>query len=101
MSKEIYSKIDHYIWKKSFNFLKRLHSNKSSKWIYERYFPYYDDGKHRSRWMLTGPKDNNHIVKMSHIPIKRWYMIKHNYSPYDASKKEYFEKRAKNSLNRR
>ena len=99
VSKEIYSEIDHYIWKKSFRFLKRLHSNKSSKWIYEKYFPYYDDGKHRSKWMLTGPNDKNCIFKMSHIPIKRWNMIKHNYSPYDATKKEYFEQRVKNCLN--
>ena len=43
--------------------------------------------------------NNKHtIFKMSHIPIKRWKMIKHNYSPYDASKKEYFEERAKNYL---
>ena len=36
---------------------------------------------------------------MNHISIKRWNMIKHNHSPYDASKKEYFEKRLKNCLN--
>ena len=98
VSKEIYSKMDHYIWEKSFRFLKRLHPKKSSKWIYEKYFPYYDDGYHKSKWMLTGPNNEHTIFKMSHIPIKRWKMIKHNYSPYDASKKEYFEERAKNYL---
>ena len=69
---------------------------------YKEIFPFfYDDGKHKSKWVLTGPKENNHLVKMSYIPIRRWNMIKYNYSPYDASKKEYFENRKKTQFSRR
>ena len=36
-----------------------------------------------------------YLYKMSWTPIVRHAMIKNNYSPYDATKKEYFIKRDK------
>ena len=53
------------------------------------------------KWTLIGPTDKNQLVKMSKIPIRRWNMIKHNYSPYDESKEEYFENRFKYQFSRR
>ena len=82
--------MDNYIWGGIYGFLLRLHPNKGWKWIKRKYFPQYHDGKHRSNWVLTGPNENNKLIKMSWIPIKRHIMIKHNYSPYDKSKTDYF-----------
>lgn len=96
VAKKIFSQIDSHIWNKTRGFLRRLHPNKSWKWLINKYFPYYDGGKHCSGWILTGPNDKNRLKKMAHIPIRRWNMIKHNYSPYDDSKTEYFTKRAMN-----
>ena len=93
VAKKIFSKMDHFIWGKVFQFLKRLHSNKPIKWIKERYFPPYNDGEHSGNWVLTGPKEGNRLVKMSWTPIRRYIMIQHNHSPYDASKSEYFNNR--------
>lgn len=95
VAKEIFKKMDYYVWIKTCKFLKKLHPKKSRKWIDKRYFPYYNDGKYTGKWILTGPKDKNHLIKMAHIPIRRWNIIKYNYSPYDATKKEYFENRMK------
>jgi len=92
-AKVIFSKLDHYIWQKVFKFTKRLHNNKSSKWIKEIYFPTYKDEKHVDKWVLTGPKKGNHIAKMAWVPIERHAMVKFNYSPYDKSKREYFNNR--------
>ena len=33
VSKEIFDKMDHYIWIKNSKFLKRLHPKKNKKWI--------------------------------------------------------------------
>ena len=56
VSKEIFSKLDHYLWNKSFRFLRRLHPNKGKRWIKDRYFPFYFDGKHYGNWVLTDLK---------------------------------------------
>ena len=93
VSKEIFSQMDYYIWIKNNKFLKWLHPKKSKKWIKSKYYPPYDDGKHKGNWVLTGPKNGQHIVKMAWCPIKRHTMIKFNYSPYDASKSDYFANR--------
>ena len=93
VSSEIFSKMDHYIWIKTKKFLKHLHPNKGWWWIREKYFPYYNDGKHEDKWLLTAPNSGKHIARMSWTKISRHIMIKHNYSPFDKSKIAYFNQR--------
>ena len=90
VSKEIFGKMDNFIWIKNSKFLKRLHPKKSKKWIKKKYYPPYNDGKHRDNWVLTGPNNGLHMERMSWYSIRRHTMIKFNYSPYDASKSDYF-----------
>jgi RNA-directed DNA polymerase len=90
-AKKTFTQVDHYLWQKVVRFIKRLHPNKSMKWLKKTYFPPYNDGKHVDKWVLTGPQEGNHLTKMSWIPIRRHAMIKYNYSPYDGSKREYFK----------
>lgn len=78
------------------------HFVKYYKWIIKKYFPQYDgEGNFIGKWTLVGPNDKNQLFKMSSIPIRRWNLIKFNYSPYDVSKTEYFETRSKNQFSRR
>ena len=98
VSYEIFKKMDHYIWTKTKKFLTRMHNNKGWKWIKNKYFPPYFDGKHYGNWVLTGPKKGNHLIRMAWTPIKRHVMIKHNSSPYDVNLVEYFENRKSDHL---
>ena len=88
--------MDAYIWTKTYKFLARLHNNKGKKWINKKYFPYFSDGSHTGRWVLTDPKTGAYLIKMNWTPIRRHIMIKHNHSPYDKSKTEYFKSRGSN-----
>ena len=90
VAKRIFSSMDWYIWYKTRSFIRRLHPRKPWKWIKKKYYPFYDNGYHQTNWVLTGPKEKNHLFTMNWIPIKRWIMIKNNFSPYDRTKKEYF-----------
>ena len=92
-AKAIFSAMDHYIWTKIYKFVRRLHPKKSWKWIKAKYFPPYFDGKHYGNWILTDPKEGNTLTKMVWTPIRRHIMIQYNFSPYDKSKAEYFDKR--------
>jgi len=93
-AKKTFAMMDNYIWKKILKFVQRLHPNKPMKWIKERYFPPYNDGKYSRKWILTGPKEGNRLLKMEWTPIRRHIMIQYNHSPYDKSKREYFKNRA-------
>ena len=96
VSKDIFAKLDYYLWNKVFKFLKRMHPHKNMKWIKNRYFPFYYDGKYYGNWILKDPKSDSHLVKMEWTPIRRYVMIKHDYSPYDRDKKDYFANRKTN-----
>ena len=85
--------MDNYIWNKTFNFLGRMHSNKSWTWIKNRYFTSKSDGVHHSNWVLTDPLSGITLELMSWYNPRKYIMIKHDYSPYDSDKKEYFESR--------
>lgn len=87
------SKMDYYIWNKVFNFLNRSHPNKGWNWIKNRYLTSYNDGLHHSNWVLKDPISGNILEKMTWYEPRRYIMIKHDYSPYDGNKKDYFESR--------
>lgn len=90
-----FEKMDNYIWIKVKKFLKHLHPQKGWKWIRRRYFPDpKPEDKHQDRWILTDPVSGRQLVKMRWTNIdKRHIMIKHNYSPFDSDKSEYFKNR--------
>ena len=88
--------MDKYVWTKSFKFLMRLHPKKGKKWIKEKYYPTFNDGKHHDNWILTDPKSDSHLVRMAWFKPKRYIMVKHDYSPYDKDLKDYFESRTFN-----
>ncbi len=89
--KDVFSKMDSYLWWKVYKFLLRLHPNKSKTWIKNRYYPFYYDGKHYGNWIATDPKTGKILEKMVWTPIKRYIMIKHDFSPYDEDKKNTLE----------
>lgn len=96
VSKKIFSSLDRYIWIKVRRHLKRLHNNKSFKWIYKIYFKPDYTGASKDKWILTDPHDNKtQLFRMSWIPIVRHEVVKYKNSPDDASLKEYYEKRDK------
>lgn len=96
VSKKIFSDIDMYIWIKTRKYFKNLHNHKHFKWIYKRYFKPDYTGVSKDRWILTDPhNERTQLFKMSWIPIVRHVVVKYRNSPYDASLREYFEKRDK------
>lgn len=48
------------------------------------------------QWILTDPKSGRFLIKMSWFKHRDYIMIKHDFSPYDRTKIEYFENRKEN-----
>lgn len=100
VSKEMYSKIDNYVWNRTVRFLKRLHPKKSWKWVVSQYFKPDKTGQSKNKWILTDPVTGNQLIKMTWIPIKRHAMVQYNFSPFDKNKKVYFDVRDKKEFDR-
>ena len=88
--------MDNYIWDKVIKFLKRLHGNKGWNWIKNRYFPPYNDKYHHCNWILTDPGSGITLDKMSWYKVKKYIMVKHDSSPHDKDKQDYFKHRESN-----
>ncbi len=93
VSKKIFSDIDDYIFTKVVKYLKRLHPKKSWKWKTKQYFKKPNQGGSNNKWILTCPKTNIQLLKMSWTKIERHIMVKQNNTPCDPALKEYWEKR--------
>lgn len=88
-SKNIYAKIDHYIWQCLWQWSIRRHPGKGLRWIKDKYFKTIDN----RHWVFSGLFQDNipvYLEKMSDISIKRHVKIKANANPFDVLWKEYF-----------
>lgn len=93
VSKEIFGDMDNYIFTKVVKHLKRLHPMKSWKWKAQQYFKKPNQGGSNTKWILTCPKTNIQLLRMSWTKIERHIMVKQNNTPDDPKLKEYWEKR--------
>lgn len=93
VSQQIFDKIDHAIWKMTWQWAKRRHPNKPLKWVKSKYFQNIG-----SRHWVFGEKNSKlELLLMSTIPIRRHIKIKADANPYDPHWKDYFDKRSKRS----
>lgn len=96
VAKEIFSKVDHVIWKQLWQWACRRHPTKSAAWVKSKYF--MRDGLRNWVFGTTvendkGEKRGVTLVKASNTPIKRHVKIKGAANPYDPEFEKYFEER--------
>jgi RNA-directed DNA polymerase len=96
VAKDTFSKVDHLIWKKLWQWACRRHPNKPRRWIKDRYF--IREGSRN--WVFgTTVKTEDGSAKMvklvnaSDTPIRRHTKIKGTANPFDPVWEEYFENR--------
>jgi RNA-directed DNA polymerase len=94
VSKNIFDKMDNYIWKKTKKFLKQLHPKKSWKWIKKRYFKPDIYGQSGNNWLLTSVDGKAQLIRMAWKQIKRHTMVKYKNSPFDSDMEDYYLKRS-------
>lgn len=78
VSSEVFKKLDHLLWIRTWRWASRRHPNKSAKWVKKKYFPTV---KGTRNWVLN---DGEYILNQhSDVPIIRHIKVKGNKSPYD------------------
>ena len=92
VSKKVFAKVDHEIWKAIWNWAKRRHPNKSLGWVRAKYFA-REGG---NSWTFVGESRDGKKVTLfmaTYLPITRHIKIRKEFNPYDPTWKEYLRKR--------
>jgi RNA-directed DNA polymerase len=95
VSKEVFSDIDHAIWRMTWNWAKRRHPQKGRKWLKDRYYA-HKDGRD---WVFTDGSVT--LFRMASIPIRRHVKIRGDANPYDPQQADYFVERRARQRGRR
>lgn len=94
VSKSTFTKIDHYLIKLIYQYLKTTHPRKSWTWRKNQYFKKPSFGKSQNTWTFTCPKTGRQLEKLEWIAIVRHELIRHDYTPLNPDLEEYFKKRS-------
>jgi RNA-directed DNA polymerase len=97
VSKKIFNRVDHEIFKALWAWATRRHRNKGKRWIQKRYWR--TTGKRH--WVFASDATNRKgkqvvfsLFKASDVNIKRHVKIQNAANPYDLQWEMYFERRA-------
>ena len=87
VSKVVFQKLDHSIWRMTWNWARRRHPQKSRRWVKNRYFPHQGT----RTWVFS---DGCHtLVSLACIPIRRHVHVRAGTNPYDPKDADYFQQR--------
>ena len=92
VSKEIFSALDHYVWKLTYRWARRAHPNKGKRWVTARYFGAFHPAR-KDRWVFGDQDTGRYLVKFSWTPIVRHTLVKGGSSPDDAALTSYWAAR--------
>lgn len=92
VSKEIFSALDHYVWRLTYRWALRTHPNKSKRWVKARYFAAFHPAR-RDHWVFGDRNTDRYLVKFSWTPIVRHIMVKGTASPDDPALHDYWQTR--------
>ena len=87
VSQVVFQKLDHWIWRMTWNWARRRHPQKNQRWIKERYF------HQQAARMWVFSDDRHPLVSLARIPIRRHVHVRSGTNPYDPQDADYFQQR--------
>jgi len=87
-----YSTVSHRLWQMTWRWAKRRHPNKTSQWVYERY--YRREGMRN--WVFGAGRKTLRDPKRMHI--RRHAKVRHYHSPYDPALRDYWARRKRRAV---
>lgn len=82
-----FSTISHRLWQMTWRWAKRRHPNKTSQWVYERYYRRVGTRK----WVFGTVRTT--LRNPTRMHIRRHAKVRHYHSPYDPSLRAYWAER--------
>ena len=99
VSKEIFSALDHYVWRLTYRWALRAHPNKPKRWVTARYFGAFHPAR-RDYWVFGDRASGRYLVKFSWTPIVRHRLVAGGASPDDPALAEYWAARRRRGIPR-
>lgn len=91
-TKRIYIKVDHYVFKQLWRWVKRRHPGKSVAWRKKKYFT--TEGKRKWLFFVRDGQGIHWQYVLARIPIKHYVKVQSKANPFDPAWEPYFEARA-------
>jgi RNA-directed DNA polymerase len=92
VAKEIFSKLDSWMYYKADRYTRRMHPKKSTDWRHRKYWGRFQLDR-LDPWVFGDKQTGGHLLKFSWFPIERHVLVKGRASPDDPSLKDYWTKR--------
>ena len=96
VSKRVFSRVDHSIFIRLWQWARRRHPKKSSRWLKQKYFEQHGGNNWSffgESWDDEGKPHKVRLLFASNTPIQRHVKVKSTANPYDPVDEPYFEKR--------
>src|SRR5882724_1042297 len=96
VSKRVFQRVDHFVFTNLWQWARRRHQNKTSRWLKQKYFEWHGDNNWRFFGESCDDEGTPHKVRLllaSSAPIQRHVKVKGEANPYDPAHEAYFEKR--------
>jgi RNA-directed DNA polymerase len=87
---ETFAKVDNFVWQRGYRWAQRRHSDKTGRWIIDRYFPH----RKGEPWRFTDPVTGKQLLRVQEA-VKPWrYLkVKGAANPFDPAWEAYFQDR--------
>ena len=92
VSKQIFNRLDNWLWHKTFRWSRRRHGDKSTRWVLDKYFC-RTDGRQFCFFGENFDGKQKFLRHLSEISIRRHIKIRSSANPYAPSDELYFESR--------
>jgi RNA-directed DNA polymerase len=87
---ETFAKVDNFVWQRMYRWAKRRHSDKTGRWITDRYFPH----RKGERWQFTDPATGKQLLRVQEaVKPQRYLKIRGAANPFDPAWEAYFQDR--------
>jgi RNA-directed DNA polymerase len=96
VSKEVFSAVDHYMWRRLFGGALRAHPNKSKQWVAARYFGMFNASR-TDRWVFGDRDSGTYLRQFAWTKIVRHKMVMGTASPDDPALDRYWASRRRRS----
>src|SRR6266700_775013 len=96
VSAEVFSALDHYVFKLTYKWAKYRHPDKPKRWIVGRYFGAFNKFRN-DRWVFGDRDSGSHLAKFAWTSINRHVMVKGAASADDPALADYWASRRRRS----
>jgi RNA-directed DNA polymerase len=87
---QTFAKLDTFVWQRVYRWAKRRHSDKTGRWITDRYFPH----KPGESWRFTDPATGKQLLRVREaVTPQRYLKVKGEANPFDPAWEAYFQDR--------